>query len=327
MRATILKLIVFLLILIATFVSCEQEAIEQEEVSECNCIPLETNQKPLPTENARLVRVLNYSNYAPNEPYNGEEYTYNNAGNLVRKSVFSCNPMFLIYYVEYEYSGDKLIRESTFKEYVDAEEFNWSFYYFYENEHLVRREYRRYDGSFASSNNYEYKNGNLIREYNYSPENNGGKIFDEVLYTYDNQNKLILTEYTMLHHTHYRYIKYIYDEYCREVKMEYYNTKWELVNYVEKIYADGSTFPQKELHYQANGVQFLGYRHFYDEWNNLIETRYFDGSLDGCTLFRRKYYGGLLMEEIHYAWDSFGGVIYTSCAEEVGVSRYEYEDF
>jgi hypothetical protein len=74
--------------------------------------------------------------------------------------------------------------------------------------------------------------------------------------------------------------------------------------------------PVKDLHYDKWGNQTLQYQHHYDKWGNLTETIL----NDDCSLFKRKYNGELLIEEIHYR-DPFGK---DGCTEN-GMSRYEYE--
>jgi len=85
-----------------------------------------------------------------------------------------------------------------------------------------------------------------------------------------------------------------------------------------KIYK-GTTL-DKDLHYDKNGKQTAKYQHFYDKWGNLTETVI----NDECSMFKRKYDGGLLIEEIHY-WAHEYGFHFWGQAPESGMSRYEYE--
>lgn len=62
------------------------------------------------------------------------------------------------------------------------------------------------------------------------------------------------------------------------------------------------------------------YQHFHDKWGNLIESII----NDECTMFKRKYEGELLLEEIHY-WAHEYGFHGTGQMPESGMLRYEYE--
>jgi hypothetical protein len=134
-------------------------------------------------------------------------------------------------------------------------------------------------------------------------------ISRELKYVYDDQNRLVLEEGGV---NDYKYVKYIYDNSSREIKSEYYNVNWELIRYVDKVYEGTSKLVIEELYYDKDGVQTLKYQHLYDKWGNLTET-----ILGDCSLFKRKYNGELLIEEIHYdlVWD---------CTER-GMSKHEYE--
>jgi len=288
------KLTAFLLILAGSFFSCEKE-----------------DNNP---ENFRLLKVFNYASSTSANPTDGVEYTYDETGNMVKESFYSYRPTTALYmYFEYEYSGNKKMNMKLFRESSGTFRLNWRIDYFYEGDHLFKEEHREADGFLSISTYYEYKDGNLIREYS---DKAGYGISDEIKYTYDHLNRLILEENTTSDVDDYKYIKYIYDSLGRKIKLEYYNMNWELIRYVEKVYGGRSKLPVKDLHYNKDGTQTLQYQHFYDHLGNLTETIY----NNECSLFKRKYNRGLLIEEIRYLDPSKK----RGCLEDV-MLRYEYE--
>lgn len=295
MKYKILKITTFSLFFSGIFFSC----VKEEGIPEKN----------------RLIKALNYSTSASTKATDGIEYAYDNTGNMVKESFYDYNPTTggLYMYHEYEYSGGKKVKMNMYNEKDKILRLNWYVDYFYEGEQLIKEEYRKADGFFSNSINYEYKNGNLIREYRYEPEKG---VSDEINYSYDNFNRIILKEIATIDIKDSKYTKYIYDNNEREIKVEYYNLDWVLIQSIEKIYNGRSKLPVKDLHYDKDGVQTLQYQHYYDKKGNLTETRLDDH----CSLFKRKYNGGLLMEEILY----FDPVKDKNCLEK-GMTRYEYQ--
>jgi hypothetical protein len=215
------------------------------------------------------------------------------------------NPTLGTYY-EYVYDGDNLIREELYS---------------------GRDAY----GSLISSMNYEFDNkGNKVREYRYDPRLIGqygaaysDGIINEKNYLYDNQNRLITV---MTHDWDYDtpllYVseKYEYDNDNRVSKLEYYDYTG-FSGYVKKTYRGTSTMLDKEFCFDKNGNQTSKYQHYYDEWGNLTETVI----NDECSIFKRKYKGKLLMEEIHY-WAHEYGFWGRGQMPENGMSKYEYKE-
>lgn len=288
------KHVAFLLILAGSFFSCEKEDYNPEKF--------------------RLVKILHYAKSTDSQPKDGVERSFDEAGNLARESFYKYSPTVDLYmYNEYEYSGSKKMKMNLFDKENDIFKLSRSIDFFYENDRLIKEEFKRNNGTLLTSTNYEYQGGNLIREYCYEPDYG---IFDEVKYTYDSQNRLTLEEIETSDVKASKYTKYIYDNDGRKKKLEYYNLNWELIRSVEMIYNGRSKLPVKDVHYDKNGVQTLQYLHYYDKRGNLTETCL----ENGCSLFKRKYNGGLLIEEIHY----FDPVIQKECLEK-GMTRYEYQ--
>ena len=213
--------------------------------------------------------------------------------------------------------------------------------YKYEGNRLVKEELycgRGCYGSLIYSINYEYDNrGNLVREYRYEPdliERFGGRVYadgiiNDTKYVYDNQNRLITvmaSDYAggvdgvAYFFVEYPSEKYKYDNAGRVVKVEYYDYKG-FTQYVQKSYNGKSKLPEKELYYDKNGNQTGKYQHYYDSFENLTETVI----NDECSMFKRKYNGSLLIEEIRY-WAHEYGAWGTGQMPESGMSRYEYEE-
>ena len=301
-----------ILLLMAGFCSCEQHPLLIEDDPPAIFEPYET-------QNVRLAKVVKYSNSTASKITGEIIYTYNEAGNLHRVSYFDewNGTMVCIYFIEYEYSGNKKVKES----YFDCDKsYPYSVVeYFYKGDLLVKEVH----GDYPTF--YEYdERGNLVKKYWYgtSPMNNtpDPNTIYEHKYTYDDNNKLILEETSVLDVSDYyhEYLKYIYDNYGREKKLEYYDVDNVLIGYTEKYYKGTSIL---EFCYDKNGKQTAKYQHFYDKWGNLTETVI----NDECSMFKRKYDGGLLIETIHY-WAFEYGHWGTGQMPESGMSRYEYEE-
>ena len=325
MRSNVLKFKLLLLILTISFSSCINED------------SLVNN-----PEKVRLSKILRYSDSSASKLTGETVYAYDEAGNRIKESFYGCNSTRILErYTEYEYSGNKKTKMKIF----DGEAGNptlGSYYeYKYEGNRLVKEELycgRGCHSSFIHSMNYEYdKKGNLVRAYRYEPDlikRFGGKVYadgiiNDTKYVYDNQNRLITvlaSDYAGgvdgvdYFRVEYPSQKYKYDNAGRVVKVEYYDYAG-FNGYVEKFYNGTSKLPEKELCFDKNGNQTGKYQHFYDEWDNHIETVI----NDECTTFKRKYNGKLLMEEIHY-WAHEYGHWGTGQVPENGMSRYEYEE-
>ena len=292
MKSNLTKLTALLLIFSWSSFSCNKE-----------------NDNP---EKFRLIKITNYSRSNSINPIDGVEYTYDEAGNMIVESFYDYLPTTNLWqYREYEYLGDKIIKIKTFYEDEDDFKLDWYVDYFYEGNQIIKKEYKRPNGSLSNSVNYEYVNDNLVREYYYVPDSG---IRREMRYTYDNQNMLIIEENDTFDDDEYKYTKYTYDSNDRIAKLEYFNHNWDLILSVEKSYNGRSTLAIKELHYDKNGVQISLHQHNYDKWGNLTETIV----NNECSLFKRKYDGGLLIEEIRYKDTEEG------CTED-GMTRYEYQ--
>jgi hypothetical protein len=290
-------------------------------------------------DKARLVRILQYSSSKASDPSGEIVYAYDKAGNMAKEEIYDLNHgKILVVYREYEYSGNKLTKMKIFDGTAGNPTLGTYYEYKYEGDRLIKEELycgRGCYGSFIHSVNYEYDNrGNLVREYRFEPdliERFGGRVYadgiiNDTKYVYDNQNRLITVlssdyaggvdgvDYFFVE---YPSQKYEYDNVGRVVKVEYYDYSG-FIQYVQKIYSGTSKLPEKELYFDVNGNQTteIKYQHYYDEWGNLTETVI----NDECSMFKRKYKGKLLMEEINY-WSSYG---WGGCSER-GMSRYEYE--
>lgn len=136
-------------------------------------------------------------------------------------------------------------------------------------------------------------------------------------YTYDNQNRLILEENSAIDADDHKHVKHIFDNRGRKIKIEYSNANKELIQYTEIFYDGAGKQPEKELNFDKNGNQTVKYQHYYDSLGNLTETVI----NDECSMFKRKYNGNLIIEEILYWWHHCTGQM-----PENGMSRYEYEE-
>ena len=321
----VLKFKLFLLILAVSFSSCNKED------------SLISNNP----EKVRLLKILKYSNSSASKLTGETVYAYDKAENMVKESFYDCNSApILERYNEYEYSGNIKMKMKIFDGLAGNPTLGSYYEYKYEGDRLVKEELycgRGCYNSFIHSINYEYDNsGNLIREYRYEPdliERFGGRVYadgiiNDTKYIYDNQNRLITVlssdyaggvdgiDYFFVE---YPSQKYEYDNVGRVSKLEYYEYEG-LSGYVEKFYNGASKLPDKEFHYDKNGNQTRKYQHYYDSFGNLTETVI----NDECSMFKRKYNGKLLIEEILYWWHEYG-YFGTGQMPENGMSRYEYE--
>ena len=285
MKTRISGVIVILLILIVNFSSCNKE-----DFTEFNY------------ENYRLVKAMGYISRTAPEPRSYIEYTYDKAGNMIKESNFEVAYMpepTLSSYTEYEYLGNKKVKEKRYNRRSENLTYNDYTDYYYIGDNLVREEYYWVSGTLRSTTYYEYdERGNLVR--NYKHETDYG-ITNDFYYSYDDQNRLILD-------SDYRYT---YDDSGRVIKRELIYDNG-IHGYKEEIYIGTNKSPEKTVSYDNDGnITFTDY-HFYDEWGNLVETMIRD-----CPFFTRKYNHELLIEEISYY--SLGG------CSVAGVTRYIYE--
>jgi len=309
-----------ILLIVAGFFSCDKQSSLPEEDDSSTIF------EPYETENVRLAKILKYSNSSASKLTGEVVYTYDRKGNLIneRSSYFDDfdGTMTLSISVEYEYSGKKKVKESYFSGNNPYSPY-YAVAYLYEGDFLVKEV--RNSGWGDDPVFYEYdKRGNLVKRswyatnpLNHNPDPN---TIYEHKYTYDAQDRLILEENSLIGVSDYdhKYIRYNYDNHDREKKIEYLNTNWVLIRYTEKSYNETNVL---EFRYDKNGKQTAKYQHLYDKWGNLTETVI----NDECSMFKRKYDGGLLIEEIHY-WAHEYGYHFWGQAPESGMSRYEYEE-
>ena len=291
----------------------------------CSC---DKNESLIPSnpEKFRLSKIFKYSNSSASKLTGEIVYTYDEAGNRIKEeffSLFSDPPTTILErYNEFEYSGSKKTKMNIFDGVAGNPTLGLYIEYFYEGNLLVKEETRRGRGDYGSlvhSMNYEYdERGNLIRKYMDDPEYG---ITGDMKYTYDNQNRLILEENTAIDADDHKHVKHIFDNRGRKIKIEYSNANKELIQYTEIFYDGAGKRPEKELNFDKNGNQTVKYQHYYDSLGNLTETVI----NDECSMFKRKYNGNLIIEEILYWWHEYG-YHGTGQMPENGMSRYEYEE-
>lgn len=265
----------------------------------------------------RLSKVFRFSDSSASQLTGEIAYEYDKDGNMIKESFYEyMRTKILVHYREYEYSGNKKIKEKSYSGEAGNLTLGWYAEYTYADGKLIKEETYNYSG-LAHSRHYEYdERGNLIREYNYDPDYG---ISRGMKYVYDNQNKLIMEETFTSDPLDTDYIKHIYYK-GMEVKLEYYDVNWDLIRYEEKVYDGRYKLLTQELRYDKDGKQVMKYQHFYDEWGNLTETVI----NDECSMFKRKYSGKFLIEEILYWYHEYG-YHGTGQMPENGMSRYEYE--
>lgn len=289
------------------------------------------------TDKFKLSKVTRYSDSSGSKLTGETVYDYDKTSNLITETTFVVwnSELYVQSSAEYEYLNNKKVKETHFFcNIIPGGKLNLNRYvnYHYDGELLTKIEnYDGFDGSFKNSQHFEYdKRGNLILEYNYDPSYIGqgvwGGIYETGIsgykkYIYDNQNRLItaLTSDGII--DFYPYLKNIYDDDGRLVKVEHLEYKG-LRQYEVNIYNKTTNLLENVLSYDKDGNQLRKLHYYYDELKNLVEIRI----NDECSIFKRKYKGKLLIEEIHY-WAHEYGYHGTGQMPESGMSRYEYKEF
>ena len=322
MKANGLKFKLLLLILSVGFSSCDKEESLISDNSDSS-------------EKFRLLKVLNYSDSSASNLTGETVYEYDETGNVVKETVFLSwnSELHIQSYYEYEYSGNKKVKEKLFYRNVfPTGNLNFNHYvdYFYDGDLLVKTERYSGGGSFSYSEHYKYDTkGNLVENYSYDPSWIGkgvwGGIYDTGIYghkkyVYDNQNRLIteLTSDGVV--DFYPCRKYTYNNDGKVAKIEYLEYEG-LSGYDENVYNNRKML-ELVFSYDKNGNQNRKVQHYYDGLGNLTESKI----NDECSIFKRQYDGKLLIEEIHY-WAHEYGYHFWGQAPESGMSRYEYEEF
>ncbi len=314
MKKNILKIGLLLFVFAITF-SCEKNE----------------NVNPNHQKKVRLARVLKYSKSSDSKPKEEIVYTYDKAGNLIKEEYFVIryNPIkkTIYMYNKYEYSQGQKTKMEIFTGEEGNPTLGSYIEYYYKDNLLVKEVTKRGRGGYGTlidAKIYEYdKKGNLIRKYMNDSE---GEISGDVKYSYGNQNRLILTENsntsTGVNFGDEKYTKCIYDNSGRKVKIEYTNINNELIKYTDIFYNKTSQQPEKELNFDKDGKQVRKYAHYYDNFGNLTETVI----NDECSIFKRKYKGRLLVEEILYMAHEYG---YYGAGQmpETEMSKYEYKEY
>lgn len=304
MKKEIFKITFLLLVLAISFYSCEKNE----------------SLLPLVPQKGRLSKIIKYSNSSAATQTGEVVYTYDKEGNMIKEEFFTLagNPKRFIIerYNKFEYAENKKIKMEIFSGEAGNPTLGSYVEYFYEGKLLIKEEVRNGRGDYGTlihSINYEYdERGNLIRKYMNDPKEG---VISDIKYDYDSQNRLIVQT------SDSGYIKYTYDTNGRKIKIEKSTKNGKLLNYTKLFYKGNSKLPQKELNFNEKGTQTRKYQHYYDGWGNLIETVI----NDECSMFKRKYNGNLIIEEILYWWHEYG-YHGTGQMPELAMSRYEYEE-
>ena len=212
-------------------------------------------------------------------------------------------------YKVYENTNNKKSREEVYDGEVGNLTLGAYTDYFYTNDKLTKEEFHSTKGTLNYSTIYQYDGDKLINTYK---DGAGLGIHHQYKYTFDDKDRLILEQVFMYDRELSEFTKYIYDNNDRLIKTELYNHNSTLTSYVKNVYEGANDLPTKELHYDNNDSLTYTRELTYDKWGNLIEANY-NGT---CTIFKRKYNGRLLTEDIKFAT--------TKGCEEWTVSRYEY---
>lgn len=256
----------------------------------------------------RISKILSYPNSSAISPGGGIEYTYSENGDLIKETSIEY-PSTVVTYKDYEYTDGKKSRIKIYDGQVGNLTLGTYIDYFYINDKLAKEELHLPDGTLKYSTVYQYEGDQLVNTYK---DGDGLGIHHQHKYTFNHNSNLTLEQVYMYNQELSEFTKHIYDSRNRLIKTEVYDHNNELTSYKVIIYEGSNTLPSKELQYNHNGSLTQSSEFIYDTWGNLTETKV-NGA---CTLFRRKYNGNLMTEQITYttAW---------GCAEWT-VNRYEY---
>lgn len=269
----------------------------------------------LPTiDNFRLTRILNYSSSTSSNPYGKVEFAYDNKGNLIKESMFDY-PNTLFTYKEYEYDGKRMTKKRIYDGRVGDLRLGTYINYSYTYDKLTKEELFLFNGTLRYTKYYEFDEDRLINTYTV---NDFLGVHHQFKYTFDNLNRLMLEEVFMYNQELSEFTKYFYDNSNRLIRSELYNHIGTIIFYVEKIYIGTSKSPSEELQFNYSGTLTQKRQLKYDACGNLTEINV-DEQGTTCTLFKRKYNGELLTEEIKYL-PSFG-------CTEWSFTRYEYAKY
>ena len=263
-------------------------------------------------ENFRLTKILNFSKSTSSQPNGAVEFSYDNNGYLIKESTINY-PNTITTYKLYEYSGNQVTKKKIFDGQVGNLTLGTYIKYYYSGDKVTKEELFLSDGTLKYTTFYEFDGDKLINTY--KVDDNLGK-HHQYKYTFDNFNRLTLEEVFMYNQELSEFTKYFYDNSNRLVRTELYDHNRTLTSHQERIYSGTSKLANEELFFDPSGTLTQKRQLTYDNWENLTQINA-DYLGTTCSLFRRKYEGKLLIEEITFL-PSFG------CAEWT-VTRYEYE--
>jgi hypothetical protein len=265
-------------------------------------------------DNFRITKILNFSNSNDLEPSGFVNLDYDEAGNLIKESLYSY-PNTLYTYREYDYENNALIEKRIYDGQAGNLKPGSYIKYEYENNKLTRESLFLAGGYLKYTSHFEYIGNNLSNTYKISNELG---IHHQYKYTFNDLDLLILEETFMYDQKLDGFIKYFYDENNRLSKSENYNNDGTLVQTKIKNYKGNNNLSSEEIITDSTGTITKKYQNIYDNMENLLETRIINGQ-EFNALFKKKYNGKLLVEHIQYA-ETWG-------YSEWYVTRYEYSKF
>ena len=264
------------------------------------------------TENFRLTKILNYSKSSSSQPNGAVEFSYDKKGNLTKESTINY-PNTITTYKLYEYSGNQVTKKKIYDGQVGNLTLGTYINYYYSGDKVTKEELLLSDGTLKYTTFYEFDGDKLINTY--KVDDNLGR-HHQYKYSFDNFNRVILEEVFMYNQELSEFTKYFYDNSSRLIRSELYDHNGTLTSHEEKVYIGTSKLADEELYFDQSGTLIQKRRLTYDGWGNVTEINV-DYLGTTCSIFKRKYNGKLLIEEITFL-TSFG------CAEWT-VTRYEYE--
>lgn len=273
----------------------------------------EENEISRTTDNFKLAKIFNYSSSTAAEPYGTVEFSYDKKGNLIKESMMDY-PNTLTIYKVYEYSGNQMTKKKIFDGQVGNLTLGTYINYHYTGDKLTREELFLSNGILKYTTFYEFEGDRLVNTF--KVDDNLG-VHHQYKYTFDNLNRLTLEEVFMYNQELSGFTKHLYDNLNRPIRSEFFNHEGIFTSYVEKVYNGTSELLIEERYLDSSGTLTQTRQLTYDDWGNLIEINIIRPGIT-CRLFKRKYSGQLLTEEIKYH-------PYFGCSEWT-VSRYEYKE-
>jgi hypothetical protein len=291
--------------ILSIFISCKHKEID---VFEGVPGPNDGNTTIYNSNHYRLTKILNFGKSDSKEPFGYIEFTYDAHGNLARESMID-NPDILAMYKTYTFENGRMATQKIYDGQSNNPTLSRTITYKYQGDLLVQEDATDASGALQQSVFYVYTNRNLAETYTWNESLGKHHHYKN---SFDSRGNLIKQQTYMYYNELESTENYSYDDQNRKIKTEKFNHLNALQFITIAEYTGNNTLPSTVINQNAQGNETSRQNFVLDVAGNQIQT------LMGNNIAnKRKYYGKLLREEIHYS-PTWGFV-------EFGMTRYEYE--